>query len=276
MANSVTVPGGSSTVSVPPAPAVAPAGSDPWTVEYEIDFAAESSHDFTGGVAVSLTNNSKTVTWTPEEEAGAPTTFGLDGSTGLQIFATSQARKWWNGYTTAPLVSAKIEDMMDGFSRSDTVCLQVHMDSSADVSANYHSYGLALWDGTLNDGTGFVQTRRIFDSSAKTGFIRDSTQDNISDATQRDFFEIVWLPCDGQVLSAGTFSGSFPDPLATTTYRSYTSTDRAGYGTGPSAAPTWRIPHSDGRFAIFSQSENTGSTLEVTAYKMRVLRRNNS
>lgn len=246
--------------------------SPPWAVEYEVDFSTESSHDFTSTATVTIGS----VDWTAENTAGAPDTFELDGSTGLRIFATSQNRYWWDGTSSCPFVSAKIDDMMSDFSRSDTVCLQVHMDSSSDVSANYHSYGLGLWDGTLNDGTGFVLSRRIWDGSAKTGFIRDSTQDLTVDGTQRDFFEIVWLPCDGQILSAGSFSGSFPEPLSTEAYRSYTSTDRASYGTGPSATPTWKIPHDDGRFAVFCQSQNAGSTLEVTVYKMRVLRRVNS
>ena len=59
MANSVTVPGGSSTVSVPPAPAAAAASI--WTVEYELDLTAQAAHDFkAGGSTLSMGG----VTWT--------------------------------------------------------------------------------------------------------------------------------------------------------------------------------------------------------------------
>ena len=126
-----------------------------------------------------------------------------------------------------------------------------------------------------SDGYGFVQSRRTHEDGQKNGFLRNQTADHYASGTQFDFFEIVWLPCDGQVLSAGVFSSSFPDPLATTTIRSYSNTQTAAYGTGPAATPTWSIPHDDGRFAVFAQSWN-GGVLDVTAYKMRVLRRNNS
>ena len=275
-------PGGSSVTRVFP-PSLAGGGGggvavEPWTVEYEIDFTAEGAHDFTGGVVKVLSNNGQDVTWTPTGQAGAPGTFELEDGVGLRIIATDQDKKWWGTTNTAPLLSAKIEDMMDGFTTADTVCLQLQVACDPDVAENYNNYGLGLWNGNLTDGYGMVQSRRTYENGQKNGFLRDTALDLTSSATQFNFFEIVWFPGDGEILSSGVLGEgvAFPDPLATTTLRSYTSTKMlTGYGYGPVAVPVWRIAQADGRFAVFAQSWS-GGVLDVTAYKMRVLRRNNA
>lgn len=234
-----------------------------WTVEYEVDFTAQGTHDFSGGSTKSIDS----VTWTPSNNGNA-SLFDLHGD-GLRITSNASVSPWYGSLNGAPLLSAKITDMMTSLSQDDTICLQLHMDSDPDVSRNYHSYGLGLWDGTLGDATGFALSRRVWDVSKKSGFISNTNQDLTAETNQTNFFEIVWVPADGQVLSCGVITGDFPDPLATTTQRSYNSM----HGQGPGASLTWRIPYADARFAAFCYAQNSGSTLAATAYKMRVLRR---
>lgn len=242
------------------------AAASAWTVEYEVDFSAEAAHDFT----VTPTGTIQGIDWTAENTAGAGT-LGLDGSTGLQVFASGGSGPWYGGTNASPLVSASLSDIVAGLAQDDTVCLQLEMSSSADVSRNYHSYGLGLWDGTLGDATGFALSRRVYDNGTKDGFIVNTSQDLVTVATQSDLFEIVWVPADGQVLSVGQLGGAdFPDPLTTTARRSYNSM----HGQGPGGSLTWRIPYADARVAIFCYAQNGGSGLDATATRLRVLRRN--
>ena len=50
----------------------------------------------------------------------------------------------WADVQTLPYLAAKLTDMMAGLSESDTVALQLYMDSSPGLSANFDSYGMAL------------------------------------------------------------------------------------------------------------------------------------
>ena len=259
------LPGGSSVTRAFPASLSGGGAVDTskWTVEYEVDFTAQGTHDFSGGATKSISS----VTWTPSNNGNAAL-FDLHSS-GLRITSNANISPWFGSFNGAPLLSAKITDMMTSLSQDDTICLQLHMDSSPDVDQDYHSYGLGLWDGTLGDATGFVLSRRVNDGGKKSGFIANTNQDLSTESNQTNFFEIVWVPADGQVLSCGVISGDFPTPLETTTQRSFNSM----HGQGPGASLTWRIPYADARFAVFCYAQGNIDTLAATAYKMRVLRR---
>ena len=245
-----------------------------WTVEYEVDFSAESSHDFQSTATAAILG----VDWTAVN-ADETATFDLDGSTGLRIFASANSGPWY-GAGLGPMVAAKITDMMTSLDESNTIAIQLQIKTAADVSQNYHSYGLGLWDGDLvgtgGDATGFALSRRVYDGAKKDGFIVNTSQDLTSESDQSDFFEIVWFPGDSQILSVGTMgAGDWPTPLSTTAVQGYNSMHGQGPGDsgGSGGSLTWRIPYNTAAVAIFCYAQNSIAQLDATAYKLRVLRR---
>ena len=241
-----------------------------WTVEYEVDFSAESAHDFQSTATATI----KGVDWTAIN-ADETATFDLDASTGLRIFASPSSGPWY-GSGLGPMVAAKIKDMMTNLKEHNTIAIQLQIKTAADVSQNYHSYGLGLWDGTEGDANGFALSRRVYDGAKKDGFIVNTSQDLTSESDQSDFFEIVWFPGDGQILSVGTMgTGDWPVPLSTTAVQGYNSMHGQGPGDsgGSGGSLTWRIPYDTAAAAIFCYAQNSIAQLDATAYKIRVLRR---
>ena len=284
MANTVTQPGGSSVTHNQPPGAAAAAAASVWTVEYEIDFSAQSSYDFiSSGASASLGG----VTWTAvNRTSNDADVFDLDGSTGLRINAKGTPNNnghWWGGSQSQPYFWAELDDMVTSLKADDTLCLQLEMTTTADVASNYQRYGLGLWkDDAPGGSNNFVVVSRFYDGAAYSASIRNTTQDNLTVSggnPQPDFFEIVSYPNGSQVLSAGELGGgSFPDPLATTAYKAYNAMNQLGPGDsgGSQGAPSWNIQFDKAAFVITCQVQGSSTSLNSTAKKMRVLRRNRS
>ena len=94
---------------------------------------------------------------------------------------------------------------------------------------------------------------------------------------QKDFIEIVMFPSNGIVGSQDTFTGTFPDPLTTTSY--FENFFSASPILGPGGAgqsvgiPTWEIPVSTACFLIYVQAQSSTTIMNAVAKSMRVLRR---
>lgn len=273
MANTVSVPGGSSTVSVPPAPAA----ESTWTVEYELDLTAQTAHDFTsGGDGSTLSMGG--VTWTAYNE-GASDKFETSAA-GLEIDPLGGGQTMWAAVQSLPYLAAKLTDMMTGLSENDTIALQLYMDSSPVPSANYDAYGMALWNGIAPTSSEFLTARYLFstvkysDSSVESG----TGYDYLAQATAQTFFEIVLFPGNGAAARIGVFDTEFPEPLTTGNFETFASLSGAlgPGGGGATATPSWAIPKATASFMITAQRQSSATVLTTTAYKLRVLRRKNS
>jgi hypothetical protein len=290
----VIVPGG--TVIVPKEESVpAPAATSIWAAEYEVDFTAQGVQDFTNANPATATIGSATWTAVNRLTASGPTgdvdVFDFDGSTGLRINAKGSAGTgnnnghWYAGNQSQPYFWATLDDMITGtaLAEDDTLCLQLDMTTSADCSANYMRYGLGLWKNDAPGGANnFVVVSRFFDGAVYSASIRNNQQDNLTVGggnPQPDFFEIVSYPNGAQVISAGVIGGgAFPDPLTTTAYKAYNAMNQLGPGDsgGSLGSPAWNIPYDKAAFVISCQVQGAASSLNSTAKKMRVLRRNRS
>ena len=278
MADSVTVPGTNASVAVPTQAAAAAAGGV-WTVEYEVDFSDQAVYDF---LVTGATAGIGGVTWTAVNRTATDAdVFDFDGSTGLRINAKGAPNNnghWYAANMSQPYFYAKLDDMMSNLDDNDTLCLQLEMDTTADVASQWQRYGLGIWKES-STSTGFVVASRFWNGSAAcNATIRDNVEDNDPNVTQPDFFEIMVYPANAMITTAGVIGGAdFPDPLATSTYNAYTAMLTAGPGsTGGLGYPTFRIPIDDACFVITCQVQGSSTPLNATAKKMRVLRRDKS
>ncbi len=282
MANSVTVPGANVSVSVPPSPAAVSASV--WTVEYEVDFTAQAVYDFVGTGA---TRTIGSATWTAVNRTATDAdVFDFDGSTGLRINAKgtpNNGGKWYGSSQSQPYFWATLDDMVSSLAEDDTLCLQLEMTTTSDVSSNYHRYGLGLWKNDAPGGaTNFACVSRFYNGAAYSASIANTTEDNVTVGggnPQPDFFEIVSYPGGSQVVSCGVISGgAFPDPLATTAYKAYNALNDLGPGDsgGSAGSPAWKIPYDKAAFVITCQVQSSSTALNSTCAKMRVLRMNKS
>ena len=282
MANTVNQPDGTSVSPKNPPEAAAAVAADVWTVEYEVDFTAESVYDF---ILTGTTASLQGVTWTAVNRTSTDAdVFDLDGSTGLRINAkagpSNNRGKWYSNSQSQPYFWATLDDMMTSLAEDDTLCLQLDMTTTSDVTKNYMRYGLGLWKNDAPGGeNNFICVSRFYANAAYSASIAKLTQDNVGSLPQPDFFEIVSYPNGSQVVSCGVISGGdFPDPLATTTYRAYNALNQLGPGDsgGSAGSPSWRIPYDKAAFVITCQVQSADTALNSTCAKMRVLRRNKS
>ena len=274
------LPGGSSVTRDFPASLAGGGAVDTskWTVEYEADFTSES-HNFVSGAA---TKSIGGVTWTAVNRTSSDAdVFDLDGSTGLRINAKGAPNNnghWYGSQQSQPYLWATLDDMMSSLAIDDTLCLQLEMTTTADTLSQWQRYGLGLWKNDAPGGQhNFVVVSRFWDGGkACNASIRNQTQDNgPSGASQPNFFEIVSYPGGSQTLSCGAVGSSFPDPLATTTYRAYNAMNQAGPGSVGSnlGLPSFNIPFDKAAFVITCQVQGSSTALNSTAKRMRVLRR---
>jgi len=282
VANTVNQPDGSSvTVSQPPGAAAAAAASV-WAVEYEVDFTAHGTHDFTSTATKSI----ESVTWTAVNRTSSDADVFDLHATGLRINAKGTPNNnghWYGSNQSQPYLWALLDDMVtsSALAEDDTLCLQLEMATTADTLSQWQRYGLGYWDSTSAGGAdSFVAVSRFWNGSAATNAsIRNQTQDNLSVATRPDFFEIVAYPGGSQVVSCGNLvGGSFPDPLVTTTYKAYNSMNKEGPADsgGSEGAGTWNIPFDKAAFVVTCQVQGSSTALNSTCAKMRLLRRNKS
>ena len=284
MANTVNQPDGSSVTNTQPPGAAAAAAASVWTVEYEVDFTDQGVYDFR------TTGTTRTIggaTWTAVNRTATDAdVFDFDGSTGLRINAkagpTNNAGEWFNATQTQPYFWATLDDMVtsSALAEDDTLCLQLEMTTTADVSSNYHRYGLGLWKNDAPGGAdNFICVSRFHNNAAYSASIAKTTEDNVGSLAQPDFFEIVSYPNGSQVVSCGVIGGgNFPDPLATTTYKAYNALNDLGPGDsgGSAGSPSWKIPFAKAAFVITCQVKSSTTALNSTSAKMRLLRRNKS
>jgi hypothetical protein len=283
------IPGGSTVTRGFPAsltggPAV---DTSKWTVEYEVDFTDLGTHNF----LTTATKSIKSVTWTSVNRTSTDADVFDLHATGLRINAkanlggdANNGGKWYDNSQSQPYIWATLDDMITStaLAEDDTLCLQLEMTTTSDVSKNYMRYGLGLWkDDAPGGADNFIVVSRFYADAAYSAGIAKTRQDNLGGGSlppQPNFFEIVSYPGGSQVLSSGVISGDFPDPLATTAYRAYNAINHLGPGDsgGSHGSPSWNIPYDKAAFVITCQVQSADTALNSTSAKMRVLRRKKS
>ena len=225
MGNTVTVPGANSTVSVPPAGS--PAASSSWSVEYNLDFTAQSAHTFVDGAAHSMGG----VNWESQNAAYADSGYPAVGGSGLVVPLSSAAatNRWFSYIQTGPALVALLSDVVPGYGPSDTVVIQCLLNFNLTTAGtgstvllggllcsdgNFGSSGGGIWNygGTYsNTATSYDISR--FGGGPGSGMGNPYFSASAGSGTSRSVFcEIVLFPGSGW--TATTVNGSaFQDPL---------------------------------------------------------------
>lgn len=219
MANTVTVPGGSSTVSVPPSSGGAPAPSSSWTTRYDLDFTTQSWDAKAAGD--NATHTMGGVVWEVRHTGNASQI--LVDSDGLKI--TPTGGDLWAGNWTAPRIFARLANLSDpvyaNAGQGQAVAVQIVVESSQDVTADYDGYGLALLDHFANSVS---ITGRVHAGAAENRYDLYQSggyEDQVAGA-QLKFYEFVF--CNGAVFCNASADTTLQDPMTVTTFRSAGST----------------------------------------------------
>ena len=261
-----------------------------WTVEYEIDFATASNHEFgpwTEGDEVALNG----VTWSASS-GSRPTKFEIKNGVGLEIDPKpSTSDNWYGSGRKAPVLSALVSDIVSGIKDDDILAFQLVMTGST-LTSNYQAFGLGVFDGSGNisgsvsSGTnpdGFVCARNFYEGSKTSiGSIRNNKQDRYVDV-QGDFYEIIWYPNVSFYIAMSTIgSNPFSEPGKLYTYQGYLAME-GSYGSDSAPSPTYGYPNWDihrpdhsslqARVAIFASGQTSSDQLVTTATRFRVLRK---
>jgi hypothetical protein len=289
MANTVTVPGGSSTVSVPPSSGGAPAPSSAWDVIGEIDLTGVTPRNFlTAGTAtdsINITVDGRTVAFEAAGGGSALSTyasqFEINGS-GLQITPVVQGANSPNdqftGNNTCPRFGPKINDIFPSYDyEGDVIAVQAYMTASITLNVNYMCYGLVLDKHTTSSNEWF-SARAIHAAGAIKGETIRYNQEHpvITAPANPDFFEIVVFPRMGSVEgTASDWQGSFPEPRATMTPDAGWTGARGGAeikgAEGPTAAAN--DPNTtNGYLSVSALAPFANATFTLTCSKMRFLR----
>ena len=257
-----------------------------WIVEYEVDFATESDHEFgpwTEGDEVTLNG----VKWSASS-GSRPTKFEIENGVGLEIDPKpSTSDNWYAGARKAPVLSALVSDMVSGIKDGDTLAFQLVMTGST-LDGNYQACGLGVFDGSgeisgsvssATNADGFVCARNFYEGARSIGSIRNNSQDKLA-TNQGDFYEIIWYPNVSFYIAMSTIgSNPFRDPGKLYTYQGYLAMEKNfGSELGSIAFPNWDIhrpDHADlqARVGIFAQGQTTSNQLTTSATRFRVLRK---
>ena len=211
-----------------------------WTVEYEVDFAAEgaASEWTVSGDAQQRTLNG--VQWTCNGTANSSTR-GVNSS-GMHITPTG------GNLATSTVTATRFVCYLDkntsplypNASYQQVFAFQAIIQSSTDVSADTDAYGIILLDDVNSQ---HIQARRMYNAgaygAADKGYstyaywTAGSATAHTTDGTQMTQFELVLL--NGSVYGSVTGTGTtFVDPMTTDDWRETTNTQTVR-GISPSA-----------------------------------------
>lgn len=292
MANTVTVPGGSSTVSVPPSSGGTPAPSSAWSVEAEIDFTTLTPRDFlaagTPTDSVTITAASGAVSWQamcgPNNLDTYASTFEINSS-GLQIAAianSSANTDYYAGATRAPRLGPKIADIIPSYDYyNDIIAIQAHITSGTALSDDFQAYGLTCDSHLASQDEWMAAQAKYFSSGRGVELITKAnefyTQTNPADAS---FFELVVGPRMAVIEGAvSDWQGSFPEPRAALVANPGWSGLRGSSlikpveGPSPTMGPLEGSPDAaDGYLSIMAQGPWSNTAFTMTCHKVRFLR----
>jgi hypothetical protein len=288
MANTVTVPGGSSTVSVPPSSVAAESA---WEVIADIELTALSTYNFlTAGTATDSTTISvdgRSVTFNAVGGATALSNFAskfqITAGTGLEITPVANGSTGdYNGSNQiAPRFGPKITDMFPSYDISrDIVACQLYATVTPALSSNYQFFGLTLDSQLAGTGVGdqWQAARAVHSTGIRAVVVRASSGDVSASnpSANPSFFECVV----GQRLAAPTssvsdWSGSWPEPLATLHAPGWNGIragsvlkDKEGVVGATSINPT----AANGAFSAIAAAPTSSVAFTMVAKKMRFLR----
>ncbi len=280
MANSVSVPGGSSTVTVPSG------AISTWTVEYEVDFTAEStSASLDSDDTISIQGK----TWTAKN--GADSVYCDDlkivNGTGLQVqFDTGNTdSRQTTTVHTCPRIEILISSLVSGLSNKDTIAVQLQT-ASGSLSQDYQAYGMTISDngaGTRNWLCNRILFYSYFTGSdgdvatdCETGIPTRYSLSRAGLAAEPAFHELVWYP------SAAAFAIG-ADAVAPTQWQDpLTSSQTQVYGVmnasdiDPAATQAVAITKDNATLqltAFYDDQANPQPAWNATFTKLRVLRR---
>jgi hypothetical protein len=276
VANSVTVPGGSSTVSVPSAPASASS----WTERYSVDFstAVPLGHNFsTGSVPIGG------VTWDVDDygnssmteiTAGAGLQIATDGTHDTQLLVAPR---------TPPRVWASVSGaggLYPSMGSSQSFAIQAIIEPTVELVGDHDEWGMFLSTASLDtrfaaslreyvtaSGGVVPYLFRLLDSGAPATHALVAGTAEVSPHT---FFEVAYLKGGGCVVSSSADS-DFVDPLTATTFQEFVSPlSRSQPGTSLPGSVDFNV--TDMRFQIYLSNNNiSANAFKLTCTKVRLL-----
>ena len=294
MASTILVPGGSSTILVPPGEG-APAASSSWSVQYDLDFTAQAAHTFVDGAAHSMGG----VNWESQNAAFADAGYPAVGGSGLVVPLSSAgaSNRWFSYIQTGPALMALLSDVVPGYGPSDTVVLQCLLDFNITTAGtgntvflgavmcsdgNFGATGGGMWSysGTYSNtatnydisrfggGPGNAMGNPYFAASAGAGTSRSV------------FCEIVIFPGSGW--TATTVDGSaFQEPLTvggSVSHGNMQVTETGLIANNPSVAgPSFDLNPANLRVGLMAYYQTLGGARDAeatfTVTKFRALKR---
>lgn len=268
MANTVTVPGGSSTVSVPPdsGSTPAPAGSS-WETRYEVDFTTQGTWD-AKAAGDAATFDMGGVRWEARGTANAAVGGMGVNSSGLYITCNTNSSDWWSALT-APRIFCKLtmgtNPIYANAGPGQTFALQWIVESSGEPDNNWNGYGGSVFDV---DGHSVSFLGRLYASGLKNkfGFYQGGGYEELKAGSAYTFNEIVFMK--GSYIATMSSSTSLKEPLTETGFRSYGS-----IWTGKSIEnDVSEVNYANMFFALLNQRNGAGGTSRTATFKkFRVL-----
>lgn len=119
-----------------------------WTKLYEIDFSAQSSHDFTSVSTKAIDG----VTFTGVNMANADA-FDITNGSGLvmNINTASSANKQWGPNQTAPYVKFTLQDAIADYALTDMIRVTMNI-SSENRAADFDGVHIGYYNSALTEG----------------------------------------------------------------------------------------------------------------------------
>lgn len=266
MANTVTVPGGSSSVLVPPSSSGGtPASGSSWTTRYEVDFTAQGTWD-AQAAGDTATFDMEGVRWEARGTANA-TSMGVNSS-GMHFTCNTNSSDWWSALT-APRIFCKLtmgtNPIYANAGPGQAFAFQWIVEQSGEPDHNWNGQAGSVFDV---DGHSVSSLGRIHVDSAKNkfGYYQGGGYEELKTGSFYSFNEMVFMK--GSYLVTMSSATSLVDPLTETGFRSY-----GGIWTGKAIENDVSEVNYANLFFCFLSFRNGGSGTAQTATfkKFRVL-----
>jgi hypothetical protein len=214
------------------------AGTVAWVKRYEIDFTAQSTHDFKASGATTLTALvGNDATYTPINDGTATT---MSVGAGGALINWGGGTGLWNSVTaTAPALRATISDLIGSYGVDDWLAIQVYTESGNIPNDTNNNFQFTCIDPAT-----------VPDSQMRGGQADNSGGQQIFWGTHLwqggavlSVVDVLEFQCRGIrgewcAHQIGAWGGSFPTPQSSPTYRGPGTSDAAGVNALDAATDT--------------------------------------
>jgi len=279
VANTVKVPGGSSSAKVPPAPAGGGAAAVAWTEEVNADFTSLSTQQFDHDDTFTLGG----ATWLVEESDGGATRGVVEAvsGSGIKITPTGSGSNIYT-HLNLPVVSTKLADVCTDFTDKDLVCVQAFFSQAVTPAANFDGFGGVIYEaadsGELDDVTGWFVYDKFYKDGNQVWKVGSGsgqgveTNESGSAPTTIEMVYSFWsnYGTGGHSASASTS----PAPFNTTSNLGYvtTYTSSAIGRSGTFTGPTRTLTAAKARCGFGAFKVSSGTSFYVFLKRIRILR----